>query len=173
MEGAGSVGKVSLDTNSSSSIIDEHDEASHYPSARPLPPFLEVKESLIAGAGKGLFAKRNLREGRRLGRYRGDLYYGKNAARDASDSVPESHKPYLMGTIEMGFIDGYTMRNHMRWANHSSTEHNAYARLENDGVVFIVTERRIKAGEEILIDYGYDPTVSERDDRIARMLHCK
>jgi SET domain-containing protein len=138
------------------------------PPPRPLPAFLEVKQSLIAGAGMGLFATRRLLADRRIGRYRGDVYFSVSA----SDLVPEHHKPYLMATVEDGFIDGYTLRNHMRWANHSADAPNAYAHLENDGVVFFYTLRRIEAGEEILIDYGYDPTVSERDESIARMLHC-
>lgn len=128
-----------------------------------LPPHLEVKASLIPNAGMGLFARRDLRDGRRIGKYRGTTYY----KRSSSDYVEESHKPYLMDTIEGGFIDGYQLNNHMRWANHSRTP-NAYAHLENDGAVFFITLRDIRAGEEITIDYGYDPTKPE----IPRCRHC-
>jgi SET domain-containing protein len=135
-------------------------------SPRPLPHFLEVKISLIPGAGLGLFAKRALRADRKLGRYRGDYYKDRAAA----DGLPAHRRPYLMDTIEGGIIDGYSLHNHMRWANHSS-EPNAIAFLMEDGVVFFHTLRRIEAGEEIYIDYGYDPTVSEAEEK--RMIKLK
>lgn len=123
-----------------------------------LPAHLKVKPSLIQGAGMGLFAAARIPANRRLGRYRGTYY----ARRAASDSVPDAHKPYLMDTIGGGVIDGYTLENHMRWANHARGDAvNAYAKLENDGVVFFVTLRAIEAGEEIYIDYGYDPSKPE------------
>jgi SET domain-containing protein len=130
-----------------------------------LPPHLEVKASLIPGAGMGLFARRLIKNNRKIGRYRG-IYY---ASRSDGDSLPASHKPYLMDTIytvsrsgrgDTGIIDGYTLRNHMRWANHS-IKPNAYAHLESDGVVFFKALRDIQAGDEIYIDYGYDPTVPD------------
>lgn len=132
-----------------------------------LPPHLDVRASLIPGAGHGLFARRKIREGKRIGRYRGTVYYN----RSASDSVPESHKPYLMDTVEGGVIDGYRFDNHMRWANHSKTP-NAYAHLENDGVVFFVALRDIKEEEEIYIDYGYDPTVPDKTVTVPRCQIC-
>ena len=119
---------------------------------RPFPPHIEVRTSLIPGAGMGLFAKRLIKAGRKIGRYRGTTLY----KHSASDTVPESHKPYLIDTIENGVIDGYTERNHMRWVNHS-TSPNAYAHLESDGVIFFIALKNIKAGDEIYIDYGYDP----------------
>ena len=135
----------------------------------PLPAHLkvDVRPSLIPNAGWGLFARERIRNGRRIGRYRGTVYYN----RSGSDSVPESHKPYLMDTVEGGVIDGYRMDNHMRWANHS-TMPNAYAHLENDGVVFFIALRDIEPDEEIYIDYGYDPTVPDRTVTVPRCQVC-
>ena len=137
------------------------------PYSAPLPPHLAVLPSLIAGAGMGLFAKRKIRDRRRIGRYRGWSY----REHAASDTVPEAHKPYLMDTIGNGFIDGYTLNNHMRWANHSA-EPNAYAHLESDGVVYFVALRDIEEGEEIYIDYGYDPTVPAVERKITSHFHA-
>lgn len=132
-----------------------------------LPPHLDVRESLIPDAGYGLFARRKIRDGKRIGRYRGTVYWSGTA----SDVVPESHKPYLMDTVEGGVIDGYRFDNHMRWANHSE-EPNAYAHLENDGVVFFFALRDIEEGEEIYIDYGYDPTVPDTTITVPRCQIC-
>lgn len=135
-----------------------------------LPPHLkvDVRPSLIPNAGLGLFARCAIREGRRIGRYRGTVYYN----RSASDTVPESHKPYLIDTVEGGVIDGYRLDNHMRWANHSRTP-NAWAKLENDGVIFFHALRDIEADEEITIDYGYDPTVPDMSAPVVpRCLEC-
>jgi len=125
-----------------------------------LPSHLEVKLSLIFNAGMGLFARRTLRKNKRIGRYRGTYY----AKRCAGDSLPASHKPYLMATLGEGVIDGFTLANHMRWANHWPERANAYAKLENDGVIFFVALRTIEAGEEIYIDYGYDPCARDPEE---------
>jgi SET domain-containing protein len=127
-----------------------------------------VKASLIAGAGKGLYATRKIKENKKIGRYRG-VYY---RHRSAGDTVPESHKPYLMDTVDGGVIDGYRFNNNMRWVNHSTTP-NAYAHLENDGIVFFKALRDIEQGEEIYIDYGYDPTVPDKPaKRVRRCEKC-
>lgn len=121
-----------------------------------LPPDLEVKDSLIVGAGKGLFVRRDYNNGERIGRYRGTIY-----SRKKIDFLPASHKPYLMGGLGNEVIDGYALHNHMRWINHS-TEPNAYAHLFSDGRVWIIALRKIKAGEEVYIFYGYDPTIRDK-----------
>lgn len=130
----------------------------------PLPPHLEVKQSLIADAGMGLFTKRDVKEGKRICKYRG-IYYTRTAA---SDTVEESHKPYL-AHVEGKILDGYQMNNHGRWANHKPhiegrdpndpNEPNAFLMLMEDLVVFIVSTRNIDAGEEIYIDYGENYTL--------------
>lgn len=124
-----------------------------------LPPHLEVRRSLIPNAGMGLFARerivhRQRTDGRLLGRYRGRRFRDRDAA---LRGVPDAHLPYLMSGFGGEVIDGFRYDNHMRWANHSETP-NAWAHLESDGVIFFRTLRTIEPGEEITIDYGYDPT---------------
>jgi SET domain-containing protein len=126
-----------------------------------LPPHLEVKPSLIEGAGMGLFAKKRIKEGRKIGRYRGTSY-----RRDAcknGDLLPdfELRRPYLLRNFADILVDGYSLNNHMRWANHSTTP-NAWAKAESDGVVYFIALRTIESGEEIYIDYGYDPVLYEQ-----------
>lgn len=133
-----------------------------------LPPHLEVKPSLIPGAGMGLFTRRAIKKKKRIGRYRGVIY---SSRIDAYRSTPKNHRPYFINGIQNEVIDGYSFKNHMRWANHSSTP-NAYAILENDGVIFFEAARDLAAGEEIYINYGYDPTVAEESEPIQRCRRC-
>lgn len=130
--------------------------------------FLEVKPSLIPGAGMGLFARRFIRNGKRIARYRGVSY---NSFDAAYKSAP-SHKPYFMRTIGGGIIDGYTSENTLRWVNHSRTP-NAWAHLESDGVVYFEALRGIEAGEEITINYDEDYDFSNFDPQtVPRCLQC-
>lgn len=122
----------------------------------PLPRCVEVKRSLIEDAGMGLFATRKIPRDKRIGVYRGTIL-----SREAADLLPKERKPYLMEHLGDDVIDGYRMDNHMRWANHSYTP-NAYAKLYSDGVIRFISLRRIRKGEEIYIDYGYDPTIPEQ-----------
>lgn len=145
----------------------------------PFPAHLEVKRSLIANAGDGLFAKRRIRKDKRIGKYRGVSY----ARKEASDTVEESHKPYLVSLGDGSFRDGYQMNNHMRWANHKShvegrdvddpNEPNAWLRLMEDKVVYVEALRDIEEGEEIYIDYGYDPVIPEEEEEMPNILMMK
>lgn len=141
----------------------------------PLPPHLEVKRSLIADANMGLFTKRKIKKDKRIGRYRG-IYYSRS---EASDTVEESHKPYL-AYVEGKILDGYQMNNHMRWVNHKAridgrdpndpNEPNAFLKIMDDLVVYVVALRNIKCGEEIYIDYGEDFTFP--GDDTPRCIEC-
>jgi SET domain-containing protein len=130
-----------------------------------LPRHLEVKESLILGAGMGLFAKRLIRKnkmyrntfiGKPIGVYKGTRY-----AKKKGDSLRAEKKPYLMKGRPGEVIDGSRLDNHMRWINHS-TMPNAVAVWNDDGTVEFYAIRNIEEGEEIYIDYGYDPTVRDK-----------
>jgi SET domain-containing protein len=127
-----------------------------------MPRHVEVKRSLIADAGMGLFAKEAIRKGKRIGRYRGTIY-----SRLASNVLPLEELPYLMEHLGDDVLNGYRIDNHMRWANHSSNP-NAYSKLYQDGVIWFKALRDIEAGEEIYIDYDLSP-----DDRKASLQRCK
>ncbi len=137
----------------------------------PLPHYLEVKPSLIEDAGLGLFAWRKIKNNIRIGKYRGVDYPSAKAA----ECIPASHKPYLVYIGRGRVRDGYQMNNHMRWANHKAhvegrppthpDEPNGWLHLMEDGVVYLSTLRDIEAGEEIYIDYGYDPTTPDEEEK--------
>ena len=115
---------------------------------------LEIKPSTIPGAGKGLFTKTTISKGTRIVEYKGTvttwnavkddptnayIYYLKpNHVIDARDH-PKSLARYVNDAKGL-------VRNKQRTNN---------AQFSNEGLhVYIVATRTIKAGEEILVEYG-------------------
>lgn len=119
----------------------------------------DVKPSTIPNAGMGLFAKRRIRKGFRLGEYKGEkISYEEAHRRDPSyfiylDAEPVPHSGFV--------LDGRTMANPMRWPNHAVDPKyelpNAEFRLERNGRIYAYTLRPITPGEEVFVDYGYNP----------------
>jgi SET domain-containing protein len=70
-------------------------------------------------------------------------------------------------------VDGFNLRNHMRWINHSK-EPNAKAYVYGDQLgaskIVIRALRYIKKGEEVYINYDYDPT---QPDKSLISAYCK
>jgi SET domain-containing protein len=128
-----------------------------------MPAHLEVRESTIPNAGKGMFAKRRIEEAETIGRYR-----GRRMTASAADHLPASHKPYLLKRRDGMVIDGYSLSNRMRWANHSLTP-NAYF-AEKKGKVLVIALEDIEEGDEVFIDYTYDPT---QPDKSLITSYCK
>ncbi len=145
----------------------------------PMAPHLEVKPSLIPNAGMGLFTRKKIKEGKKIGKYRGIDY-------PSHPHLPKERRPYLVYLGSGQVRDGFQMNNHMRWANHKKhvkTKHlvggsvywfhrdpshpdepNAWLELNEDKTVYVMALRDIEAEEEIYIDYGYDPTVPDKDE---------
>jgi SET domain-containing protein len=121
-----------------------------------LPPHLQVKESLIPGAGMGLFARRKIKKNERIGRYKGPIY-----TRKAARSIPKENQIYKMATLGNCVVDGSRMDNHMRWLNHS-LDPNAAAIVYDDRIIWIKALKSIEPGEEIYIKYSdnYKPPKS-------------
>ena len=134
----------------------------------PMAPHLEVKPSLIPNAGMGLFTRKKIKKNKRVGKYRGIDY-------PSHPCVPRERRPYLVYIGGGGVRDGFQMNNHMRWANHKAyvegrhpnhpDQPNGWLELNEDKVVFLRALRDIEAGEEIYIDYGYDPTIPDKDEK--------
>ncbi|NJL70503.1 MAG: SET domain-containing protein [Candidatus Competibacteraceae bacterium] len=135
-----------------------------------LPTHLEVKTSGIANAGMGLYAARYISEGKKIGKYKGITMYG------MPHGWPREKKAYLVNLQPEGggyyaVRDGHKMSNHMRWANHKKfagatheEDCNAWLYVAEDKVVYMKALRDIEKGEEIFIDYGYDPTEPDSSD---------
>ncbi|HEX6362073.1 MAG TPA: SET domain-containing protein-lysine N-methyltransferase [Albitalea sp.] len=111
---------------------------------------VEVRESRVHGAG--LFAVRSLPPGACVGLYEGRRY----APSQAHDVAWDDALTYLFGLSDGTLIDAAEGGNPTRHINHSC-EPNCQANEEADdsGELYIVirTRRRIRAGEELFIDY--------------------
>jgi SET domain-containing protein len=109
---------------------------------KEMDPRFEIRES--PGAGWGLFARQDIKEGDFILEYTGTKVSTKIA--DASESK------YLFEIDDDWTIDGVGQDNHARWINHA-----CFPNVEADvldGKILIHALRDIFAGEELTIDYG-------------------
>ena len=102
---------------------------------RVMLEFVEVRQSRVHG--KGVFARKRLRKGQRVGRFEGDS--------TAQNGI------YVLWLIdEHGTESGIRGRNALRFLNHGDS---ANAEFRDDELYVI---RNIQTGAEVLIDYGED-----------------
>ena len=94
---------------------------------------IEVRESWVHG--KGIFARRRLREGQRIGRFEGN--------------PTTRNGTYVLWLMDEGGSEiGIRGRNVLRFLNHGSP---ANAEFRDDELYVI---RNVQSGAEVLIDYG-------------------
>ena len=114
---------------------------------------IEVRDSAVHGLGA--FATRPLPRGRAIGTYGGRRYGpGEVAEREWDNGLT-----YVFGLSDGSIIDGSDGGNATRHLNHSCAPNcQAYEVPDDDGAPRIVIEarRRIRAGEELFIDYALD-----------------
>jgi len=116
---------------------------------------VEVKNSLLPGAGKGLFAKAFIQKGSHIVEYKGKITTWKEV--DDSDG----NNGYIYYVKRHHVIDASRHKSALaRYANDARglkrvkgiTNNAEYA---EDGLkVFIVAKKNIPAGAEILVEYG-------------------
>jgi SET domain-containing protein len=109
-----------------------------------------VRNSSIQG--KGVFAKKRIREGTRIIEYRGErISSGEADERYESDEEGEFHHTFLFGIDERTVIDAAVNGNNARWINHSC-DPNCEA-IEEEGRIWIEAIKNIQPGTELSYNY--------------------
>lgn len=121
-----------------------------------LEKHLVVKPSNIPGAGKGLFTTIDIKKGERIIEYKGTLHKWKDI------KYQDGNNAYLVYLHRNAVINAKNSKAKARYANDA----NGLTRvpgLRNNGEFlyegvrcYIEATRKIKAGDEILVDYGKD-----------------
>jgi uncharacterized protein len=117
----------------------------YYSDAVPRSPYRVSRSS----AGLGLFAVKPIKKRAYIVTYRGRLL-----KTDAADELERRGSKYMFEINSRWTIDGASRRNLARYVNHSCRP-NAEAVQRKLKIVY-VARRKIKADEEITVDYGKD-----------------
>lgn len=117
---------------------------------------VKVAESLIPGAGKGLFAEENIKKGQAIMEVTGPRRLASEIDTHYADN------DYLL-ELNDGTGDCIEVMDGSRYANDAKgfviipgLENNAEFCSRDDHSMYLEATRNIKAGEEILVDYGPD-----------------
>jgi uncharacterized protein len=107
-----------------------------------------VKQSSIHG--KGIFAKKNIKAGQKIGRYKGTIITNEESYERFVDVDGHSHT-FFFSIDEDHVIDGGDNGNGLKYCNHSCSP-NAEAKNEGKKVK-VYALQDIKKGNEIFYDY--------------------
>ena len=124
---------------------------------------LYLKKSLLPGAGKGLFTDADVKKGEEVVEYEGEVVPWSVV----EERSAKGHEGYAFYISERTSVDAYFTPWAMgRYANDAKgfgrveglRNNSQYVVKRKKGIrkVFIVASRSIKAGSEILVDYGAD-----------------
>lgn len=124
---------------------------------------LYLKKSLIPGAGKGLFVKKDFKKGEIVCEYEGEIVPWSVCEKRAE----EGHEGYAFFITKNRCVDAYFTKEAIgRYANDAKgigrvegLRNNAQYEIktrQGEKRVFIVATRTIKANDEVLVDYGKD-----------------
>lgn len=121
---------------------------------------LDSVEFRLSGIhGMGGYARRDIGEGDEI-----IEYVGERITKEESNRRCELNNPYIFGLDETHDLDGDVEWNPARFINHSC-EPNCEA-IEDEGRIWIVALRDIRAGEELTFNYGY--SLEEYQDNPCR-----
>ncbi|HUM03302.1 MAG TPA: SET domain-containing protein-lysine N-methyltransferase [Thermoanaerobaculia bacterium] len=126
---------------------------------RPAEPPYEVRTSRIQG--RGLFATRRIRKGRRIIEYTGERITWEEASVRYDDDAMVRHHTFLFAVDANTVIDAVRYASEARWINHSCAP-KCRAVLE-DRRIFIEAICNIQPGVELTYDYH-----CERADRYRK-----
>jgi SET domain-containing protein len=117
--------------------------------------FLHVKRSIIPGAGKGLFTKKQIKKGTRISEYKGKITTWKDM------NHKNGGNPYIFFVNKDHVIDAWHSKNaKARYANDAKGLKRIKgitnnAKYIHDGTrVFLEAKKNIPPGSEILVAYG-------------------
>jgi SET domain-containing protein len=126
-------------------------------------PKIVVRTSRIHG--RGVYAGRALKKGEKVIEYKGEVISAREAdRRPPSDPDDDSHTFFFSLADGKRVIDAAVGGNAARWINHAC-EPNCESDENEEGRVFIVALRDIRAGEELFYDYSLTT-----DDRLTPTL---
>ena len=131
-------------------------------------PYIELRTSKIQGTGA--FAARNIRKGTRIVEYLGQRISWRTADKRYDDDKMGRHHTFLFTVDDKVCIDGAVNGNAARFLNHSC-DGNCEA-INDRKRIFIDARRNIKAGEELLYDYGYERT-DEHTEEDEQFYACR
>jgi SET domain-containing protein len=124
-------------------------------------PLFEIRDSPIQG--KGAFAIADIPKGTRVIEYVGEVVTEDEANERYDDESMDRHHTFLFSVDENTVIDGAVNGNDAIYINHSCDPN--CEPIVDDKRVFIETIRKVKKGEELFYDYGYerdeDPSVDD------------
>lgn len=126
---------------------------------------IEVRHSEVHGLGA--FASRGMPPGHVVGIYEGRRY----SPGDTDERPDVSSLVYLFGLSDGTLIDGADGGNATRHINHSCAPNcQAFEETDDDGEMHVAirTRRRVKAGEELFIDYRLDVAGADPADYACR-----
>jgi SET domain-containing protein len=132
-------------------------------------PLLVVRDSGIHG--RGVFAARPIRRGRRVVEYTGERISHQKADRRYDDERMDWHHTFLFTVDRRTVVDASRGGNEARFINHSC-EPNCEA-WNIGGRIWIVALREIAPGEELTYDYNYEREEGEDDAAAARRYPCR
>ncbi len=132
-----------------------------------------ARDSVIHGAG--LFAAKDIKKGQRIIEYVGEKITKEESYRRADRQLKKSNKSddgavYIFEIDDEHDIDGNVEWNPARLINHSC-DPNCEA-SDDDGRIWIESTRKIKQGEELCYNYGYDLEHFEEHPCLCRSDNC-
>ena len=110
-----------------------------------------IKKSNIDPKGKGLYALKNIKKGKKIINYVGKIITKKHT--EVSKKFDNSKPIYLFNLNSKYDLDGDVLWNTARLINHSCSNNCDY---EGKGLkVWVVAIKDIKKGDELTCDYGF------------------
>jgi len=121
-------------------------------------PRTEIRKSKYGGFG--LFAAEAIEGGSRIVDYIGERLGPGECRRRARFYDSIGYHP-LFDLSSVVAIDGLIGGNESRFVNHSARKANVEPAVER-GKIWFFANRDIESGEELLLDYGFDPRQSAK-----------